>query len=539
MTVRCLSSTINLEVTQDTNPVDIAYTTAKLITHKINPGTSVVFECYEELGLERRLRCYESIRDVMNSWDRDHQNSLLIMSYCSPPDTADLELASVPKTDDPPTGFTFQLHHSARPGKWNKRWITLMDSGQIFAAKRPESKSTDKDSAILCHMSDFDIFTPSQNDVKHLKPPKKFCYAIKSQQKTSVFPDGANFIHFFSVEEEDLAQRFHELVFGWRSWYLANKRLNTQGPKSSSTLRRSITSATRNSSSISRRSSCRERPSGEKNSYHIGESKPLIDMQRFNKPIDEFGKGASSVRKSVDAQSTKSRGPPPSLPQPPQSGSEFLAGGLLGDSYDRRKQADAITAVKGVEGPFTEGPSLLNGLRKPPTPPTEKTEPNSWFPSALEHSARSRNQSRPPQFRRPTTADTAQLHRDKLLSPSSAANMPVPDALRSRPSQRQGVGGGVKPPVGSPLINFATGGATSNQPMPSRSSSNGAPNSGRHRSHSTATTRSGGQRYVSPDQPPIPPLPYRSMRRPDGRMHTEPTRGHNGCPQEPLINRVK
>ena len=491
-------------------------------------------ECYEQRGLERRLRRYESIRDVINSWDRDQRNSLLVMSHESASETKDLELASVPKSNELPIGFTVQLYHAARPGKWNKRWITLMESGQIFAAKRPDAKSTDKNSTVLCHLSDFDIFTPAQAEVKQgLKAPKKFCFVVKSQQKSSLFPTGENFMHYFSTEDEALAQRFHELVFGWRSWYLATKRLDTESPKAPISVRRSATSG-QNSPSLSRYRSYKERPSGGRISSTVGEFEPLIDVPRSNRPADGVGRHTSvRARNSIDgASKPKSWAPPPPLPQSAQGGSEFLAGGLLGDAYDKRRRAETSpTEVKRVEGPFIEGPSLLNNLPKSPTSPTQMgAAPNSWFPSAVEHSARARSQSRPSQYRS-FTADAAQSRRDNVYASTNAHG----ESLRSRPSQRQGVGRGVKPPAGAPLIDFATGGTTSSQPLPTRSSSRtnasatGGPIPGRTRSHSTATTRAGGHRYVSADQPPVPPLPFRSARRPSsGHAH-----------QEPLINRAK
>ncbi|RSM15368.1 hypothetical protein CEP52_000931 [Fusarium oligoseptatum] len=154
--VRCLSSVINLPVTPDTSPMDILYSTANLTTHDINPKESVIIECYVELGLERRLRRYERIRDVMNSWDRDQQNSLLVVTNdISGGSDADLDIDSVPRTPTAPPGFTLQMYHSSRPGKWNKRWITLLESGQMYSSKKPDSKPADKDSTVLCHLSDF------------------------------------------------------------------------------------------------------------------------------------------------------------------------------------------------------------------------------------------------------------------------------------------------------------------------------------------------------------------------------------------------
>ena len=513
------------------------------------------------LGMERRLRHYERVRDVMNSWDRDQQNTLLVLSYDSPEDVSDLELSSVPKTEDPPTGFTFQMYHSARPGKWNKRWVTLLDNGQIFAAKRAESKPTDKDSAVLCHLSDFDIYTPKESETRrHIRPPKKFCYAVKSQQKTNLFPNGENFVHFFSTEDDKLAYRFYELVHGWRSWYLVNKRIDfnaREEPQSPS--RGNAGAGVKKSMSISRHGTTRRsRPKIEGEPYTIGEFQPLIDMDRFDKPLEEFGKDTPTAQELSEKQKHEASKPKvlaksrhgaaaPQTANGPQSPvaaqTEFLSGGLLGDAYDKRKQAETtIPDVKPADSPFTDGPSLLSNLTISPTTPAEKSEGSSWFPSALEHTARTRPPPapRPATRKRPQTAD-AQPGRPILKASSDYA-----DSIRSRPSQRHGVGRGVKPPNGGPLIDFASGGATSDQPLPSRNSSKssssavGQPYSGRPRSRSTATTRSGGQRTAPVDRPPVPPLPYRSSKRAgDHRIHTDPTVGRNGPPAEPLINRIK
>ena len=541
VTVRCLSSTINLPVTNDTNPVDVVYSTANLVAHRVVPADCIIIECYEVLGLERRLRNYERIRDVMNSWDRDQQNTLQVVTLDT--DNHDLELSSVPRTDEPPTGFTFYLYHSSRPGKWAKRYITLMDNGQMFAAKRPDAKATDKDSTVLCHLSDFDIYTPLENQLRrHLKPPKKFCYAVKSQQKTNLFPNGENFVHFFSAEEDQLAHRFYELIHGWRSWYLATKKVDILPKEELSPSVKRAGTRVKKSTSISRPSTRHQSPQVEKAPYTIGEMQPLIDMRQFDKPLEEFGKDLSTNRKPSESQTSpapkanvlsKGRNMTPTLPTPAKSESEFLAGGLLGAAYDKRKAAEPVTEVKKVEGPFVEG-SLLTSL---PTSPSERAEPQSWFPSATEHSNRSRSQSRPQQPR-PRTADPARTK----PHPSTNAHPPMPP-LRTA-SQRHG-GRGVKAPAGSPLIDLAGGGAAHNQhqlPL-SRSSSkassgSGMPHNGRPRSRSTATVRSGGQRHVMDNQPPVPPLPFRSVRRPE-KGQNEPARGREQRPREPLINRVK
>ncbi|KAG9255431.1 uncharacterized protein F5Z01DRAFT_53130 [Emericellopsis atlantica] len=560
VTVRYLTSTINLPVNTNTTPVDVAYSTANFVTHDITPTACVIIECYEVLGFERRLRQYERIRDVMNSWDRDQQNTLLVTSVddTAQPD-ADLKLATVPRTNDPPTGFTFQLYHSARPGRWNKRWVTLMDTGQIYASKKPDAKPTDKDSAALCHLSDFDIYTPRETQMRrHLKPPKKFCYAIKSQQKTHLFPNGENFVHFFSVDDEQLAHRFYELIHGWRSWYLVNKKIDFEGREqpSSPPVRRSGTTRT-TSGSVSKAAPPHKTAMGGQPSYTIGEFKPLLDMSEFDKPLEEFGKRQSKLVKSPQepaVQSVTTNKAHNQLPSntgliSPQAEEEFSSGGLLGESYDKRKAKEAVgTEPKKTESPFIEG-TLLNRPATASATPVEKPDQGSWFPSAQEHSARNRPQPKP-SVRRPRTAGASQPRRDDAPPPMPGFHS-IPNLPTRGPSQRHDIGRAVKPPAGSPLIEFATGGVTNSQAMPARSAIKGPPPHGhglppnRPRSRSTASSRADGPRMPPSSRPPLPPMPHHLARRPDERERAGSSttssshRSRDPRHQGPLINRVK
>src|ERR1700709_1179517 len=100
------------------------------MTQNIAPSTAILLESYTQLGLERRVRRYEHIRDIMNSWDRDTQNALILQNSDSPKFDTDLEAASVPK--DPPPDVTVYLYHSQKPGRWHKCYVTLLASGQMF-----------------------------------------------------------------------------------------------------------------------------------------------------------------------------------------------------------------------------------------------------------------------------------------------------------------------------------------------------------------------------------------------------------------------
>lgn len=560
-----------MTVTPETSPIDLIYATTELVPqHNINPSTSIIVECYEVFGLERRLRKYERIRDAMNSWDFDEQNPLLIMAHDSNRNDGDLELSSVPRTAEAPSGFSLEMRYSSRPQKWKKCWIHLMDNGQMFASKRSDSKYNDKDSTTLCHLSDFDIYTPKGRGIsRHFKAPKKFSYAIKSQQKINAFPTGKNFVHFFCTDDFKTAQKFHELVHGWRSWYLANKQIDLLRKDEASMPSRESDEVLSERLSENLVPFISEKlPAAMKlrvseklpeamkvanpmsiPTYNIGGFEPLVV---FEKPLEEFGKDPAEVtRKNTVSRpraATSSGAQAPTLISRISSkgDDEFLAGGLLGDSYEKRKQSDNNTSSKPADGPFTEG-SLLNS-----SAPVEKQEPrSSWFPSAMEHSARERSQSMSRAPRRPMTADASRKAPLLNFSQQFPAGHPT-GRNNPRPGTSHGGGGhGFRPPPGpGPLIdqvpdNRGPFRGPAHQRSNSSFSTNGIP-FGRPRSRSMATGDSWHQhgdqgRHPLPkdvprppfaprpdDRLPMPNMPDRSSRRPEMHMRTgsDPRMGH-------------
>jgi hypothetical protein len=164
---------------------------------------------------------YEHVRSVMNSWEDDNQNYLVIEQ--SDPDS-DEELYARFAQQQEPSQLERWLMYQYKPGKWDDRWITLRSDGQITAAKN----QTGKDMVTLCHLSDFDIYKPIPETKKRRKPSKKILLSIKSQQKSAMFLDKTNFIHHFLTDNKATADEFFRAVQYWRSYYLANTM--GQGP---------------------------------------------------------------------------------------------------------------------------------------------------------------------------------------------------------------------------------------------------------------------------------------------------------------------
>ncbi|KAK1990360.1 hypothetical protein LX36DRAFT_592746 [Colletotrichum falcatum] len=548
VTVRCQQSSISLPVTPDTTPIDILYSAANLMTHNINPKTSLVLECYFSYGLERHLRRYERVRDVMNSWDRDSQHCLLIVPGGSADENPELNLEGVPRTFDPPPGLVnFALYHCNRPGKWNKRYITLLESGQIFSAKKKDAKISDKDAVSLCHLSDFDIYAVADKDMlKRVKSPKKNCIVVKSQQKNSVFQNTENFIHFFATDDARLAGDFQSIVHGWRSWYLVNKKVDL-------TKKKSQQSGAGKTGGLARKATVhRTKESVDETPYTIGTFSPLLDLDKFEKPIDDFGKDTGrpaarpaeqlSTPKNTHNVVSRSRTTPNVSPPggkrliDPFARQEFKSAGLLGRGYEGRKQQAEKAATEEQQytsdSPFTGGNSLLNQVPEPERPLERRGTVRSSRPTAADPNALPRSRSRPPTARlpassRPRTSDGG--------SSSGKRDMPQPlvdltPRVPDLPSTwREAQGRGVRVPNGKPLIDMATGWDqpdaslgpqlqtvtrmnTAKAYPPQRMASQSA--ASRPRSRSTAGGGGGGgvRRVVSNEQPPVPSMPRRSRR---------------------------
>ncbi|GAD91998.1 conserved hypothetical protein [Paecilomyces variotii No. 5] len=216
VTVKCNETGIILPVTPTTRAHNIITFACNSLSEPIDPQMSIVVESFSQLGLERPLRRYEHVRDVLNSWDYDGQNSLFIIPSSTSSALDELDAKAVP--EEQPEEATFHIYHSQRPGKWEKRYVTLRADGQIVMAKKQGHEQTN-----VCHLSDFDIYSPTPRQLeKKIKPPKKICFAVKSQQKSSMFLSTENFVHFFATNHRDIASQLYKAVQGWRSWYLVN-----------------------------------------------------------------------------------------------------------------------------------------------------------------------------------------------------------------------------------------------------------------------------------------------------------------------------
>lgn len=257
-------------------------------------------------------------------------------------------------------------------------------------SKKTGAKQTDKDVISLCHLSDFDIYTPTPQQLrKVLRPPKKHCYAIKSQQKTTMFLSTENFVHFFNTDDETLSNKWYNSVQRWRSWYLVNRMGEGKktAQKSTTELRGKLPSRPGTKAGPTHK----VKVSVDEDPYTIGSFKPLMNLDRFtpattdtqdpdhdseeeNRPrqIPFHLRNRISLSPLPSRRESKRHPPPVSYRLPPEAAAadeEFASSGLLGRTYSQRQRAhkEREAALKQNPGPFMDGPSLLNGPERPET----------------------------------------------------------------------------------------------------------------------------------------------------------------------------
>lgn len=221
--VRCLSATLNLPIAGDTTTNDIRSAAASIIPHDADLNTSVVVECIVAQGLERDLRGYENVRELMDSWAPCDENFLRVDQRAA--SALGQEPTGIALAEGPVVNSSFLLQHASYLKKWNERWVTLREDGQLFAIDR---KNYSPDNAEeLCHLSTFDIYTVSMRGFKHRRnAPGPFRYALKSQEKAGLSQET---IHFFCTADAAHADRFFRLVHCWRSRYLLQRKTDIRG----------------------------------------------------------------------------------------------------------------------------------------------------------------------------------------------------------------------------------------------------------------------------------------------------------------------
>ncbi|KAJ4331083.1 hypothetical protein N0V87_009451 [Didymella glomerata] len=382
---------IQLPITPTTTPLDLFKSADVILPDPVPVRTAVAMEWFKKVDIKRPLRNYEYVRDVMNSWDYDDQNELIIIDAAIDGIDQD-ELLSYGVPEKRPEGMSCMLNHSSKPGKWTKKFFVLRSDGQLVTAKNEKVKTSDQEN--VCHLTDYDIYQVTQAKIGRVKPPKKIVFAVKSLQKSNIFADESQYVHFFCTNDRAIANAFWRTLQTWRSWHLKYEK--GEGLKKSPATKKVLDSA---GPGILPGAPSHSRGESVGSHYQLGAFTSLIDMSDFNKKLDEIevhkpGEfpddaplsklGGVQPMMHATKRSVRTKQPPPisrglaalatnnapednsrqnSITQSHRSQEEetFAAGGLLGRTYTTRQKAVQDREQK-QNGAFTEGPSLISNM---------------------------------------------------------------------------------------------------------------------------------------------------------------------------------
>lgn len=206
---------INLPVDATTSAQQLIKSATLILPDNLNPRKCILYEYYSAQGIRRPLRMYETIRPIMNSWEDDLQNNLVI---------EESDLDSNQELYEAHAPHQHQLKEFSgwlkfgEHGKYHDKWVVLRTDGQITVAKNESGKHV----ANVCNVSDFDIYHKIPDSGRRRSSKKTFM-AIKSQQKSAMFMDMADFIHHFYSEDRRVADEFFRAVQDWRSAWIVTR----------------------------------------------------------------------------------------------------------------------------------------------------------------------------------------------------------------------------------------------------------------------------------------------------------------------------
>ncbi|KAF8262273.1 hypothetical protein EI94DRAFT_1744007 [Lactarius quietus] len=185
-------------------------TTAKEVMDALErQGQLANWAVSQDFGMERPIRHFEIVSEVINSWDKDKSVNLLVAKKTP---LATLLNASAIPTSSPV--FSTYVEWESKPRKWSKRWLELREQG-LWLSK----KDNGKDEIFLCSLANFDAYTVTRPH----KPPKPYVFAVKSTDNLSFFENKADYVHLFCCSEKD-GRTWLESILLARSYFINQDR---------------------------------------------------------------------------------------------------------------------------------------------------------------------------------------------------------------------------------------------------------------------------------------------------------------------------
>ncbi|KAJ3047882.1 hypothetical protein HK097_011084, partial [Rhizophlyctis rosea] len=160
-----------------------------------------LFELCNDHGVERPLRDWEIVTDVISAWDATTSINAIVMKKYAYRDT--LSPRSLAGRYPRVQGW---MYMEIKPGKWNRRFFVLRDSS-IYYYKDANNGSSE---TFFCSLANYDVYTLSQ---RRKKSPTQFCFALRSTNSVTFFENKDDYVRFLCVEKQE---RLYDWVLALR-----------------------------------------------------------------------------------------------------------------------------------------------------------------------------------------------------------------------------------------------------------------------------------------------------------------------------------
>ncbi|KAM0793335.1 hypothetical protein ACM66B_000791 [Microbotryomycetes sp. NB124-2] len=174
-------------------------------------GGFSLWEICRVLGVERPIREYEFVADVVKSWD--HDTNILIIKR-----TTLWPLLSASLRIQPAALQGAYAQIQVKKGKWTKRFLQIRDNA-VWHGKSEKPK----DAVVLCQLSSFDVFFVASHVIGELKAPKPFVFALKSKLPRAHYENESEYCHFVSVKTPEELTKWVKAVVEARNPLVRNE----------------------------------------------------------------------------------------------------------------------------------------------------------------------------------------------------------------------------------------------------------------------------------------------------------------------------
>lgn len=187
-----------------------------------------IFEFNKEFMVERPLRDFEVLLDVMKTWEADKDNKMICKSY---PARNELSAGEVIRLIGPAGQASFVRPHGwaqveLKKGKWAKRYLHITDTA-VYHSK--DANFTGE--SMLCLLRNFDVYSVM---IPRKKSPTKFGFALKSTDSIHMFETPEDdYIHYVCTDNGDQQREWIMALRAAKgmSLYHANPEVIREGQK--------------------------------------------------------------------------------------------------------------------------------------------------------------------------------------------------------------------------------------------------------------------------------------------------------------------